>query len=421
MEGYVIRTAVKDALERHVSELSSMRNTNQEDKPFFVIDLDVIKQRYSQWLRALPNVIPHYAVKCNSDPTVLRLLADLGAGFDCASAVEMESALHLGIEPAKIIYAHPCKSTLGLNFARNAGITRMTFDSVDELEKVAGIQGPFELLLRIWTDDNGVETHLSQKFGARLSEITRLLQCAQRLGLNVIGIAFHVGTNASDPLAFIKAIRDTRVAFRLASNIGIHFHVLDIGGGFTSRTFEASAIRIRETIVEQQFPRHMQVIAEPGRMIVEDAFTLACMVIGRRGTSAEDASSEPIMLYLSDGVYGSFANVIWESPRFSPGMVDMESSNTGDASLDSKTYTYSLWGPTCDGTDRLMKRWLCDRDIRIGHWLYFPSMGAYSSSCKTNFNGFGENQKPLYISGDEEVPGRSCIRTMSKEKMAKAA
>jgi ornithine decarboxylase len=403
--------AVLNALRQRVTELTLADSIHEEDRPFFVVDLGVVYQRYQQWRRTLPGVTPHYAVKCNSDPMMLGLLAILGAGFDCASASEMQSILDLGIEPGRVIYAHPCKTASGLEMANTACIKRMTFDSIDELEKLSRATGQPDLLLRIWTENDGVETHLSRKFGARLDEVQGLLRRAQDLKLNTIGIAFHVGTRASDPAVFVKALRDSRVAFHMAAQIGTHLSVLDLGGGFASHTFEESGKVIRDTIAEQEFPKDVEIIAEPGRFFAEEAFTLACRVLGKRCLSAGSGSRRSSMLYLSDGVYGNFANVVWESQQLCPGLLNVPKfGDVGNVKMVTKggncvpdTYTYMLWGPTCDGNDCIMKQWDSEHHIQTGDWLYFPDMGAYSSSCKTGFNGFGDMQQPVYLSRNQLV------------------
>jgi ornithine decarboxylase len=84
----------------------------------------------------MPRVVPFYAVKCNDDMAVLRTLAELGAGFDCASKAELRRVMQLGVESSRIIYANPCKQTSMIRYARDAHVDLMTFDNADELYKV---------------------------------------------------------------------------------------------------------------------------------------------------------------------------------------------------------------------------------------------------------------------------------------------
>ena len=71
----------------------------------------------------MPRVTPFYAVKCNPDAAIMRCLAALGCGFDCASAREMADVLAMGVPPRRIIFAQPCKCPADLGYAAAAGVT----------------------------------------------------------------------------------------------------------------------------------------------------------------------------------------------------------------------------------------------------------------------------------------------------------
>lgn len=88
------------------------------------------------WRAALPRVVPFYAIKCNPEPGMVRLLAALGAGFDCASLGEVKQVLDAGVPASRIIFAHPCKRPCDIHFARDAGVNLTTFDTESELTKV---------------------------------------------------------------------------------------------------------------------------------------------------------------------------------------------------------------------------------------------------------------------------------------------
>jgi ornithine decarboxylase len=70
---------------------------------------------------------------------VLKSLVSLKTGFDCASLVEMQTMLGLGVDPAKLIYAHPCKPPSHVRYALEHGVELMTFDNEDELQKIQSI------------------------------------------------------------------------------------------------------------------------------------------------------------------------------------------------------------------------------------------------------------------------------------------
>lgn len=91
----------KSAVDRTFQQMTA----NGRERAFFVNDVGVVERQYARWCKQLPNVRPFYAVKCNPDTTLLRTLAGLGAGFDCASADEIAAALSMGVDPSEIIFA----------------------------------------------------------------------------------------------------------------------------------------------------------------------------------------------------------------------------------------------------------------------------------------------------------------------------
>lgn len=94
-----------------------------------------------------------FAVKCNPEPALLRLLAALGAGFDCASKAELETVLALGVPRERIIFAHPCKRPGDLRFAQAQRVGLTTFDTEGELAKVAAVYPGVGLVMRLRCDD----------------------------------------------------------------------------------------------------------------------------------------------------------------------------------------------------------------------------------------------------------------------------
>lgn len=335
------------------------------------------------------------AVKCNPDPEVLRLLAALGTGFDCASKTEIEQVLKLGVKPSRIIYANPCKTKSYVRYARREEVKQMTFDSTDELHKIEALFPDAELFLRISTDDATSLCSFSMKFGASMTIVKELLQLAKQLNLQVVGVSFHVGSGARSPLAFVKAVQDSRKVFDEAAELGYELKTLDIGGGFLEdSTFEEMA-HVLNGALELYFPPHVRVIGEPGHYYVASAFTLACNIIARK-----ESGDNSYMLYLNDGVYGSFLNHLLDRERYHARVLSAKNDQEGD----SRTYMkYSIWGPTLDGVDRIADDCVIPGLLDVGDWLYFRSMGAYTMSCSTNFNGFSGSHKILYVSSEPAV------------------
>lgn len=414
------------ALQKHVQAVDPHDCEVGEEDAFFVADMGEVYRQHMRWKKHLKRVTPHFAVKCNPDPMVIKLLAALGAGFDCASKAEIEQVLRTGVDPTRIIYAQPCKTKSYLRYTAKQDVKQMTFDNTDELYKIKEIFPDAELYLRIFTDDSLSLCRLSQKFGASMDAVPELLGLAKQLDLNIAGVAFHVGSGASDPSAFLKAVTDARNVFDQAQALGFHPHTLDVGGGFVSETFDDMAA-VLSTALDEHFPPSIRIIAEPGRYYTSSAFTIACNVIARRTVEDKDLDIKSYMLYLNDGVYGNFSSIMFDHqhpvPRVLTTRHKQDGFNYSTESMTDSGYTsaeegasehgrsgklieYSIWGPTCDGIDCIAEKWHSVETVDVGDWLYFEEMGAYTKCSATRFNGFTDKHETEYVCSE---PGAAAL------------
>ncbi|KAE8411494.1 pyridoxal-dependent decarboxylase [Aspergillus pseudocaelatus] len=377
---------------------------NVEDNPFFVADLGRVTRQHRRWKLNLPNVQPFYAVKCNSDPLLLRALAELGAGFDCASIEEIRSVLALGVDPSRIIFANPCKPAAALNYARESGIVTTVFDNIDELETIHCYMPRAQLLLRIYANDASALINFGDKFGAPAGMTRALLNRAKELSLDVVGVSFHVGTGANDLNSFRKAIKEARIVFDQAETFGFTMRIVDVGGGFQDINFGEIASTIRDSLADN-FPSTTRFIAEPGRFYARSAYTLVCRVISRRRQVGEVCKDQPDMLYQNDGLYGNFMNCLMEKEIFHPILIP-DHGSLGDR--EDGPHRYTIWGPTCDGCDYVVRDTTLRCEAKVRDWLMYKNMGAYTNATATRFNGFSSNILTLYV--DSELPGPSLNR-----------
>uniref|UniRef100_A0A3P8UAZ6 ornithine decarboxylase n=1 Tax=Amphiprion percula TaxID=161767 RepID=A0A3P8UAZ6_AMPPE len=352
-----------DIVEQKINE-SSM--TDDRDA-FYICDLGDVLKKHLRWARALPRVTPFYAVKCNDSRAVVMTLASLGAGFDCASKTEIQLVQSLGVDPSRIIYANPCKQVSQIKYASAHGVQMMTFDSEVELLKVARCHENAKLVLRIATDDSKAVCRLSVKFGAPLKACRGLLERAKELGLDVIGVSFHVGSGCTDPETYTLAIADARCVFDM---------------GITA---------VINPALDKYFPADagVTIIAEPGRFYVASAYTLVVNIIAKKVIMDEESASDEedegtsdrtLMYYVNDGVYGSFNCILYDHAHCLPTLHKKPK-------LDEVLYPCSIWGPTCDGLDRIVEQ--CNLpDLQVGDWLVFENMGAYTVAASSTFNGF---------------------------------
>lgn len=425
--GKVAKEMIGAALQKKIQTIDPHDCEAGEEDAFFVADMGDVYRQHMRWKRHLGRVTPHFAVKCNPDPMVVRLLAALGAGFDCASKAEIEQVLKTGVDPSRIIYAQPCKTKSYLKYTAKQNVKQMTFDNTDELYKVKEIAPHAELYLRILTDDSASLCRLSQKFGASMDNTYELLALAKKLDLNVAGVAFHVGSGASDPSAFLKAVSDARLVFDQAAELGFRLHTLDVGGGFISETFEDMAA-VLSGALDEHFPPQIRIIAEPGRYYTSSAFTLACNVIARRTVEDKALDVTSYMLYMNDGVYGNFSSIMFDHQHPIPqilstgrkqdgfnystesltdsGYASAEEEDTGKINSSNRAIEYSIWGPTCDGIDCIAEKWTSKDTVDVGDWLYFEGMGAYTKCSATRFNGFTDKHETIYVSSE---PGAAAL------------
>lgn len=356
------------------------------DETLLVYDLSEIKKKVQVWEKSLSNITPYYAVKANSDKVILKYMDSLGLKFDCASKHEIELIENLKVATDRIIYANPCKQISHISYANKRKVSLTTVDSICELEKLALTRSNMEILIRLATDDSKAICPMSDKYGVYISEISGLLLKAKELNLNVVGYAFHVGSASEDPLAFSKAILLTNEAFAIAENLGFNLNILDIGGGFPGKADNLFQQLVKDLTdaLQNTFSKPLKLIAEPGRFLVDSSATLFCSVIGVR-----KVSNDHIRYYLSDGVYGILSSLIYDHALVDPKVLFKDDRN------EIEEGECSLWGPSCDGFDCILKRVTLPK-LYLGDLVYFQNIGAYSVANSTQFNGLNK-PKILYL------------------------
>ncbi|EST06355.1 Orn/DAP/Arg decarboxylase 2, C-terminal [Kalmanozyma brasiliensis GHG001] len=427
----IYRGCIDTQLKRVLDDIDIHGCEANGENAFFVADLSEVYRQHLRWMRALPRIVPFYAVKCNPDPYVLQLLAALGTGFDCASNGEIEAVLKLGINPARIIYANPCKAASFVRHAATHNVGLTTFDNMDELDKMKRYHPSCKLVVRILTDDSKSACQLGLKFGAPLDSVPRLLQRARELELDVVGVSFHVGSGCYDPDSFRDAVYRARRAFDMGKEAGYTFDLLDIGGGFGHDNFEMVA-GVLGPAIDRYFPdddfapggkevegklNGLRIIAEPGRFYVHSAFALATNIIAaRRGepspvgaiVEAVAPTKPQVMYYQNDGLYGSFNCVIFDHVTVHPKVLtlgfeyayrpDLEAPGSED-----ELQPCSVWGPTCDSIDCVRALVHLPKGLKVGDWLVYENMGAYTICAASTFNGIRRSEVRYTLGAGEDA------------------
>ena len=356
---------------------------------FFVCDLGQLRVRHQLWEQHLPRVQPFYAVKCNDDLRVLQTLASLGCGFDCASLKEIDSVLDLVADPARdIIFANPCKQQSHIEHARQSGVSLMTFDNEDEVQKIRALYPEAKGVIRLATDDVDAVCQLSCKFGAQPDEVSPLLRLAKSEGLDVVGVSFHCGSGNQNETVYVDAMDRASQAFQCGAQEGFHFTLLDIGGGFPGHTDEDhifAAIAGAMTPYFDDFGADVRIIGEPGRFFAASIQTLASRVY-----SFKQQVDGTFVYYINDGVYGSFNNILYDHANPIPRKLSLSDVNAAKPDVDN-TFPSTIYGPTCDGLDCIAKSVLLPK-MTNNDWFFFENMGAYTNVGGSEFNGMPRPQ-----------------------------
>ncbi|HUI06375.1 MAG TPA: type III PLP-dependent enzyme [Verrucomicrobiae bacterium] len=354
--------------------------------PLFVIDHDELRHNYAAFRKCLPRVQAYYAVKANPDPEIVRTLFKAGASFDVASLPELRVVCeNIKDLPAKkrqqwiwdrIIYANPIKAneTLAeLNYYNPL----VTYDNAEEIRKIRQYAPEAGLALRLKVANTGAMVELSSKFGAAPGEAVDLILEADRAGLVVEGLSFHVGSQTTNFENYVQAINLAANVFKEARDRGYKkMNLLDIGGGFPApydarvKPFRDLA-RIINRELDRLFPGDVQILAEPGRFMVATAGQAISKIIGK---AVRDGK---LCYYIDDGVYHTFSGVIFDHCHY-----HLKSFKKGP------TRICSVFGPTCDALDVVSMAESLPANLELGDLLYCENIGAYSQASSTHFNGF---------------------------------
>jgi ornithine decarboxylase len=360
-----------------VSIINSTLEGNVSEEAFFLVDIGKVIRQVQKWNEFLPDVKPFYAVKCNPNTLILKVLASLDVNFDCASKNEIASVMNIVDDSSRVVFANPVKMISQLKYARANDIDLMTFDSDQELYKIKVYHPYAKLILRIKVDDSGSKCRFGCKFGAELDDVPHIFEIAKALDIQIVGISFHVGSGCKDPENYRKAIQDAKKCFDVGKTYKLEMDTLDIGGGFEDNVdFEKIANIIKESLMDFE---GVQVIAEPGRFFVSSSHTLVVNVIGKK---VRKVNQLEFVYYLNDGIYGSFNCIFFD--HMTPIICPFNER-------DGKRFKSTIFGPTCDSIDKIAEGVELP-ELTVGEWCYVENFGAYTCAASTSFNGFHQTQ-----------------------------
>jgi ornithine decarboxylase len=358
--------------------------TRRDEGPRLAADLDVVRENYQAFAKALPDSRVFYAVKANPAPELLSLLARLGSCFDTASVAEIEMVLAAGATADRISFGNTIKKERDVARAHALGVRLFAVDCKAEVEKIARAAPGARVFCRFLFDCAGAEWPLSRKFGCDPVMAVDVLEHAHRLGLEACGVSFHVGSQQRRTQAWDQALKSAAAIFRACAERGISLSMVNLGGGFPTRYLkEVPAVESYGRSIFRALRKHFgnaipETIIEPGRGMVGNAGILEAEVVLVSRKSEQDGVR---WVYLDVGKFGGLAETMDESIRY-----PIRTPRDGD-----KVAPCVLAGPTCDSADVMYEKepYMLPVSLEIGDKVLIEGTGAYTATYSSvAFNGF---------------------------------
>lgn len=365
--------------------------TKEGTEAFFVMDVDRVRTRLCEWRALLPRVAPFYALKCNTDPVLVKILADCShVGFDCADRQQLDLALR-HVSPSRVQCSNSAWTKKSAMYASETGAAALVFEDASELATLVAVAENSPLILRVsmaslfpWLADSP-----GALAGCPLDGVEELLENVALLSANFAGFCFHLGARCTDPVAYYAAVAETRRLFDMAAAFRLRPKTLNVGGGFPGHgdqpgaSFAEIAVCLNEGLArffpEEEFPE-LRVAASPGRFFAAGAFHLCTNVIGKQRVDAVHLTQDDFhrdqlafVYQQNEGLYGAFGCRLAEhcNPQCRP---------LFEADGEESEHYGTVLGPVLDGLD-VAQPLVRFRQLRVGDWLLWPNMGAYSMAA----------------------------------------
>lgn len=373
------------SLEGNLSKELLLQVAKDYQTPLFVYDFDKIEEYFNQIKLAFSGrkSLICYALKANSNLSVIQKLASLESGADCVSLGEIKRALLAGIPAYKIIYSGVGKQEYEITEAIKLGIFFINIESKEELLKVESIAKSLGTKARISirvNPDIDPQTHpyistglKENKFGVGIEEAKSLyLHAHKSESLEPIGIHFHIGSQLTklQPLAESAQKIAQLLHSLLALKIDIKF--FDIGGGLGITYSDETTINpydYAQSILECLRGLDVTIICEPGRFIVGNAGVFLTQVLYEK-------TSQNKRFIIVDGAMNDLIR---------PSLYNAYHQITPLTPKEGESTLTDIVGPICESGDYLGKN-IALPPLESGDILAVLSAGAYGFSMSSNYN-----------------------------------
>ena len=367
----------------HCEDVALASLVDEVGTPCYVYSKNAIRKNFHAFRKAFADVDPLicYAVKANSNLSILHLLKEEGSGFDVVSGGELYRLAHIGADPSSVIFSGVGKTVEELKTALEMSVLSLNVESVQELETLMALARETglcpDISLRINPDvespthpyvSTGLRDH---KFGIdldRIERITALLKESQSVRLT--GLGFHIGSQILDVQPFMDAFT---VLLKVADELeaqGFEIGHLDLGGGIGipyQEEEEPDLSVYADFLAEHRGDR--RILFEPGRYIVGNTGVLLSTVLYRK------AGTQKTFLVV-DGAMNDLIR-----PSLYQAYHEIRPLQEKDGNL----IVVDVVGPVCETGDFFA------RDRRLppldsGDLLALMNTGAYGFVAASNYN-----------------------------------
>jgi diaminopimelate decarboxylase len=362
----------------------------QYGTPLYVYSANALRSRFRTFDAAFGEH-PHtvcYSVKANSNLTILRALARMGAGFDVVSGGELERVLHVDKTAARrVVFSGVGKTAPEMDLALRSGILLFNLESQGELhvlaERAARLQRTARIAFRV-NPHVRAKTHpyittglREHKFGVNIDDAPRLYtEAAQMERLEPVGISVHIGSQITDVAPFRETMeRVTGLAHQLMRE-GLNISLVDAGGGLgisyegeAVGNFARSARAYAKALLSSLRKQRFHLLLEPGRSIIAPAGALLTRVLYVKENSGKrflvvDAGMNDLIRPSLYNAYHEIVPVEW---------------------IRGKSITADVVGPVCETGD-FFARGRTLPPVQAGDLVAILDTGAYGMSITSNYN-----------------------------------
>jgi diaminopimelate decarboxylase len=386
-----------------IEDVDAVELAGEFGTPLYVTSEARLRKNIRAYHSAFPNAEKYFAVKANGNLTVLRILAQEGAGADVFSRGELHLAGLAGIPKDKILFNGNSKSEQDHRAALEAGV-RISVDCVEELESLSNVAAQLntwaEVMFRV-NPDVSVKTHpkiatglKTSKFGIPAGQVAQTyLKAMDMPGIDPVGLHCHIGSQILDISPFAEAMSKMMDITDEVVNAGGKVSRIDIGGGLGIQYMPDAPAPTPANLAEGILPIFQdrcyemginpKLIMEPGRSIVADT-----TIILTRVNVVKHAHVNFV------GVDAGF-NVLARPMLYDSYHHVMVANKAGQQAEE----TYTIVGPICETGDILAKERKLP-NLQRGDLLAFFDAGAYGFSMASQYNGQPRPAEVL-VSGDE--------------------